>query len=436
MVKPELIPEIIDFIRLVWCDNANIIRAKALHRNCMMKGIKCGISRAQQAVPVMYDSVVEGSGLDPVGEITLQGDMNTFTPLPYAPGHGRVMVDMMEDNKPWEHCPRNFLKNNIKKVAKKGLTLNGAFENEFYLLKKDSYIPADNTGFASTYSMDYHLEVLQGMVQSLISQNIPVEQYYPESGPGQQEITMKYSHPLQAADNQITFRETIHALARKHGLKASFLPKIYADKPGSGCHLHLSLWDDDKNILSQEDGEYGLSTLGESFIAGILDHLPSLMAITTPSTNSYRRLQPNMWSGAFQCWGFNNREAAIRVVKTGEEPVQHFELKTLDCTANPYLALGGVMAAGMDGINRKMELKDPLQTDPTKMSVKERREREVVPLPSTLKEALQNLEEDEVLKKALGKGLSQSYIAVKRAEWEAIKDYSLKDEVKMFIDKF
>ncbi len=438
------------FIRVLWCDNANIIRAKAIHVNDLNisdyedslknSDISVGISRAQQGVPVMYDGVVAGSGLDPVGEITLKGDLSTLTPLPYSPGHVRVMGDMMENGKVWGNCPRGFLKRMISNALDEGLEIKAAFENEFYLLKKDGefnpYLPSDLTPFASTYSMDLNHQVIKDMVESLIAQNINVEQYYPESGPGQHEITIKYSDALKAADNQITFRETVKAIAHEHGLLASFLPKIFPDSAGSGCHIHFSLWKNDVNILQDSDKDYSLSETAQNFIAGILHHLPSLMAITTPIPRSYRRIHPQMWSGAFQSWGFNNREAAIRIIKEYDGSIKHFELKTVDASSNPYLALGAIIAAGLDGIKGMMELPLPIQKDPATLSSREMDKIGIKPLPSNLQESINNLKANKTILKAFGPELSRSYLAVKEEELNFIEKLDAKKEIKLLADKY
>ncbi|HAC62567.1 MAG TPA: glutamine synthetase, partial [Cyanothece sp. UBA12306] len=187
--------------------------------------------------------------------------------------------------------------------------------------------------------------------------------YYPESAPGQQEISIHYADALRAADHQIVFRETVHGVAIQHGLKASFLPKILADKAGNGCHLHLSLWQNGQNITGNGSGQ--LSSTAKNFIGGIIHHLPALMALTTPCTNSYRRIRPHFWSGAFSTWGYDNREGAVRVPSNPLPPSPtHFELKTVDASANPYLALGAVIFAGLDGVNRNLNPGEAVDIDP------------------------------------------------------------------------
>jgi len=429
------------FVRILWCDNANIIRGKAVHRGTLSEYLKhgVGISAAQQAIPVMYDAPVPGSGLGPVGEVRLVPDWDTLMPLPYAPGHARVMGDMVKDGYPWNLCPRDFLKTMVAEAQREGLEVIAAFENEFYLLRQtpDGVVPADETVFASTLAMDLHQAVIDEMAEALVEQGMLVEQYYPESGPGQQEISVLYTHALGAADQQIAFRETVRAIALQHNLKASFLPKIFADKAGSGCHLHLSLWQDGQNLLPNLEADGGLSEVARRFIAGILHHLPALMALTTPSTNSYRRIRPHFWSGAFRCWGMDNREAALRVPSNPEEiSPTHFELKTVDASANPYLALGSVIAAGLDGVRHCLELGEPVAVDPGHMTESERSTRGIELLPTNLGESIEQLSNDKVLLDALGTELTQAYLAVRKAEWEVMKDLELEEEVKLLLERY
>jgi glutamine synthetase len=415
-----------DFLRILWCDNANLIRAKALRINREAQDLIVGISAAQQAVPVMYDGVVEGAGLDPVGEVYLIADRDTITPLPYSAGHARAMADMIKDGKPWECSPRGFLKKMINRATGKDVEIKAAFENEFYLLDLENH-PADETFFASTQGMDQNMELVEEMVWALEEQGMMVEQYYPEAGPGQQEITLKYTNSLQAADNQIAFRETIRAVAFQNDFQVSFLPKMFRGKSSNGCHLHLSLWRGDDNITPGDDG--GLSEVASHFVAGIIQHLPALMALTTPTTNSYWRIVPQNWAGAYQCWGYDNREAAIRVVTDLDGINRQFEFKTVDATSNPYLALGCVVAAGIDGLENKIELAPPVQEDPALLS-------DSIRLPKSLDKSLYYLEEDIVLLDALGPELSRAYLAVKRAELDATKKMTLDDEVNLLKDKY
>ena len=433
-VKKTLEQAGIKFVRILWCDNANIIRGKAVHLDLLSDYFNygVGISAGQQGVPVMYDAVVPETGLSPVGEVRLVPDWSTLKLLPYSPSHALVMGNMVLKVKPWAMCPRNFLIKIIAAARSQGLAVKAAFENEFYLLRQttNELKPADETPFASTQAMDLHLEVINEIADSLIAQGIPVEQYYPESGPGQQEISVRYTDALTAADWQIAFRETVRAIAHQHDLAASFLPKIFPDAAGSGCHIHFSIWQDEQNLLPDKQGICGLSQTAREFVAGILHHLPSLMALTTPSVNSYRRLLPHCWSGAYRCWGLDNREAAVRVPSNPAGCPTHFELKTVDASANPYLALGAAIAAGVDGVQRSLEAPSPVTVDPGNLSPEDRTAQGIERLPSNLGEAIACLQENNVLLNALNPELSQAFLAVRQAEWSAMKDWELEQEVK------
>jgi glutamine synthetase len=429
------------FVRVLWCDNANVIRGKAIHVSALRRYGKhgVGLSVAQQAVPVMYDAPALESGLGPVGEVWLRPDWSTLQILPYMPSHARVLGDMVQQDQPWSVCPRQFLKRMVQAAAEMDLTVKAAFEPEFYLLRPAAagVIPADNTVFAASLAMDINHGVINAIADALIEQDIEIEQYYPESGPGQQEISLHYTDALTAADQHIIFRETVRCVARQYGLVASFVPKLFADRAGSGCHLHFSLWRDGENLLPDEHEALKLSPVAQSFTAGILEHLPALMALTTPSTNSYRRLQPHAWSGAFQTWGFDNREAAIRVPSDPTPPSPtHIELKTVDGAANPYLALGGAIAAGLDGIQRQATLPQPMDSDPGAWSDLERKAQQISPLPRTLKYAVDALAKNTILQDALGEPLAQAVLAVRHAEWQAMKDYSLDDEVDLLLERY
>jgi glutamine synthetase len=451
----------IRFVRVVWCDNANVIRAKAFHSlmlgNFYKHGV--GITAASQALPVMADAVVGESGLGPVGEVRLIPDWSTLTTLPYAPGHARVIGDMVRDGRPWPLCPRDFLRRMLADAKRAGFEIVAAFENEFFLLRPAQtssaaapvanapgapwapgatllFEPIDSTVFCQSLAMDKARVVIDEITEALSAQGIAVEMYYPESGPGQQELTICHARGLAVADRQIVFRETVHAVALRHGLLASFLPKIFADKAGNGLHLHVSFWRGDNNLVPDSGGRWELSATTRAFMAGVLAHLPALMALTTPSPNSYRRLKPHFWSGAFRCWGLDNREAALRVPTSPEGPPSNFELKTCDGSANPYLALGGVVAAGLDGLRRQLELPEPVASDPGNLSDSERQQRGIDALPANLGEALDHFSKDAVLSAALGPELARAFLAVRWAEWQALKDMSLTDEVNLLLERY
>jgi glutamine synthetase len=339
------------------------------------------------------------------------------------------------DGQPWELCPRAFLKSMIGRTAQHGLRVEAAFEFEFYLARQlddGRYVPIDDSLCFSSDGMDRAGAVIGEIIDALDQQGLELRQYYPELGPAQQELSIQHVPVLQAADRQIAVRETVRAVALKQGIVASFAPKPFADQAGSGCHVHMSLWNGDRNMLYDPAGQLGLSQQGRAFVAGVLTHLPALLALTCPSVNSYQRLAPNMWSSAYTCWGLDNREAAVRVAspfKGRVEASTNIEIKAVDGSANPYLALGGLIAAGLDGIERGLDPGEPLSTNPHDLDEAEREARGIRRYPKTLEEALTELERDQVLLDALGTARAHEFMGVRRAEWADLGSVHLERQI-------
>jgi glutamine synthetase len=311
-------------------------------------------------------------------------------------------------------------------VAERGLVLRVAFENEFSLATRaeGEYVPVDSGLCFSTIAMTASQDYVDALVRALDAQRIPLEQYYAELGHGQQEISTAHAPALRAADEQVLVRETIRAVASAHDLVASLAPKPWPEHAGNGAHVHFSLWEGERNAFY--DG--GLSELALAFLAGVLEHLPGLCGLTAPSFNSYHRIAPGSWAGAYACWGYDNREAPVRVpslFRGAEEASTNVELKAADASCNPYLAVGGLIAAGVDGVERELEPPEPVEVDPATIPEEERAARGIRRLPATQEEALDALAADDVLTVALGPTLTTSYLAVRRSEWAA---YSAGDE--------
>jgi glutamine synthetase len=425
------------FVRVITCSTANVIRGKAASieylDDVFLHGV--GVTAALPALPVMHDVVVQGSGLGPAGEVRLMPDWDTLQLIPYAPGHAQTIGDLVLDGRPWPLDPRGFLRRIVAGAREEGLAVQAGYELEFYLLD-DQRRPLDDTVFAATLGMDIARGVIGEIADALDAQGMGPQQFYPEAGPGQYELPLPPADPLTTADRMLFARQTVHAVARRAGLRAVLLPKIFEHTAGNGAHCHLSLWRDGRNVVGDPRSPHGLSTEASAFMAGVLQHLPALAALTVASRNSYRRLQPGTWSGAFRAWGTDNREAALRIPSGVGGAPGHIELKTCDASANPYLALGGFIAAGLDGLRRGLVLPPRVQEDPATLTEAERRRRGVDPLPQTLEAALAALDADPVLMDALGPELAQAYIAVKRFEWQALKDLSLEDEVALLMERY
>ncbi len=420
----------VQLVRFLYCDNAGVIRGKASHVDRLDSRMQAGIGLtvAMQAMNLL-DKLQPVEDMGPVGEVRLIPDPETFVVLPYAPRSAAMLSDMHAlDGEPWGACPRSFLKRMIGRARGEGLQVKAAFEPEWSLAVRveDRYVPFDESLCFSTVGMQTAATVIDEIVEALGKQGMRVEQYYPELGHGQQELTIGYASALNAADNQILYRETVRAIAFKNGYFASFAPKPWPDQAGNGCHLHVSVWDasGSENLFWDGSAPYGLGRIGRHFAAGLLEHLPGLVALTCPSFNSYHRLQPSAWASAFTCYGPDNREAAVRIASTyaGQEMQSiNLELKAADNSANPYLALGATIAAGLDGIIRRLDLGDErlVLQDPAEIPAEEREARGIHRLPDSLEAAVDALEADAVLMEALGPLLARSYVAVRRSEHAA-----------------
>ena len=420
----------VQLARFLFCDNGGVIRGKAVHVDDLEHRLSAGVGMpaAVQALNSL-DQPQGVDGMGPAGEVRLVPDPDTFVVLPYAPRAGALLTDMLTvDGQPWEACPRGFLKRTIRRAMSHGFQIRAAFQPEWSLALRaeDRYIPIDETLGHSTAGMLTAVTVVDEIVEALTVQGMRVEQCYPEMGHGQQEITVRSASALRAADNQVLYRETVRAVAYKHGYFASFAPKPWPEQPGNGCHIHLSLWDPsgEQNLFFDSSARYQLSGLGRQFTAGLLEHLPGLVGLTCASYNSYQRLQPGAGSSAYTCYGPDNREAAVSISSTfaGREMASiNLELKPSDATANPYLALGGVIAAGLDGILRGLEPGEDrlVLEDPASLTDEERETRGIRRLPESLTSALDALGDDPLLIDGLGPLLSTSYLAVRRSEWEA-----------------
>jgi glutamine synthetase len=421
-------------VRFLWCGNDGTVRAKASSRHGLEGRLQAGIGLtvAMQAMNSL-DQLQPVEGMGPVGEVRLVPDLETFRVLPYAPATGAVIVDHVGlDGEPASVCQRSFLKRQVARLAERGARLETSFENEFTLAIRDesgAYEPVDESLCFSTIGMTASQDYVEALADALERQEIVLEQYYAELGHGQQEISTGHAPALRAADEQILVRETVRGVAAQLGYVASLAPKPWPEAAGNGGHIHFSLWSEDgsRNLFHDASRADRLSDDARSFIAGVLLHLPGLCGLAAPSFNSYHRIVPQYWAGAFTAWGHDNREAPVRVpsVFAGmEEASTNAELKSADATCNPYLAVGGLIAAGLDGLERGLEPPEPVEVDPATIPDAEREAHGIHRLPATQEEALDALEADTTLTAALGPVLTRSYLAVRRSEWTT---YSAQD---------
>ena len=437
----------VQLVMFAYCDNSGIIRGKATHVSGLERRLESGIgvTTAMQAMGDM-DRLQAMDGMGPVGEFRMMPDLDTFTLLPYAPKRALVLVDMLTmDQTPWAACPRHFLKRMLAKAEAMGITFQAAFEPEWYLARRDgdAFVPMDESLDNSTLGATIAREVVDDVIDALVAQGLQIEQYHTEVGHGQQEISITHAGALRAADNHLIYRETVRNVAWQRGWLASFAPKPFPDQAGNGCHTHLSAWDaaGDRNLFYDPNDDLGLSELAYHFIAGILAHMPGLTALTAPSMNSYRRISPGSWSTAYICYGPDNREAALRVPSRfwgSEMASTNLEFRPADSSSNPYIALGGIIAAGLDGIQRGLTPPAGLciDVDPGRLSDDELAARGIKRLPATLLAAAHELAADATLTDAMGQLLADSYLTMRKADWELFSQHDAEFEIRHHFYKF
>ncbi len=444
-LREQLLEQSVELVRAIYVGPDGIARGKAFRPDHLDEVLQSGIGLTQaQASVTVFDHLPPESQFQPVGEVRMRPDVNTFQVLPYLPGHARMLSDLeTQEGQPWELCPRNLLKTFLNKLSDRGMLIRAAFENEFTIFKKvnEAWLPLEQSNCFSSAAMDLASPYVLPIITALEQQGVMVEKYYPEAGHGQHEIPVRHQPGLLAADQQVVFKETVRGTALANDFRVSFMPKANPDSAGNGCHIHFSLWDDrdENNLFYAADGEYGLSQTARHFMAGILQHLPALMAFTTPTTNSYKRFVERCWSSCYVCWGPDNREATVRAASgfIGHEAATvNLEYKPSDPTCNPYLALSAILCAGLDGIEQRADPGAPLLTDPTLLSPQERQTRGITRYPADLASALTALEQDEVLRTGFGESRITDYITMKRAEIKSIESMGENGEQQAYLFRF
>ena len=418
------------WMRFAFVDHAGIPKAKAVYRDGFERRARAGVGLAKGVMALDPSGALQtDSGLSPVGECRLIPDLSTLTPLPFARGQAMAACDMLEPDAatPWDGCPRGALKRVLGRLGERGYRAVASYEVEFYVWGPDG--PPDRTPYAGSYALTPAAEFVAELAETLERMSIPPEQCHAEVGHGNLELSVGEAEALAAADRRVMVLEAIRGVAHSMGLESTMAPKPHLDAAGNGHHLHLSVYEGDTPVLFDASG--ALSEAGSGFVAGILDHLPAVMAFTAASPNSYQRLTPGMWASAYAAYGLDNREAAVRLpspVAGAESATANVEIKPVDVTANPYLAIAASLAAGMDGMQRGLDPGEPVMVDPATLSEEERTSRGIYPLPATLDEALDALEGDDVLREALGEPLVHAHVAVGRAQAATAKEL-LPDEV-------
>jgi glutamine synthetase len=420
----------------------------------IVKAVTIPIGRLEDAV--RHGTWFDGSSIEGFTRIAesdqyLAPDMTTFNELPWQPGSGprgtaRVICDVYTPRgEPFAGDPRYVLRRQVERARQMGYIVNTGPELEFFLLRRGEDggiqpLPHDQAGYFD-YSTDLAQEVRQDMVDALEAFGIRVEAAHHEVAAGQHEIDFEYADALLTADNAITFKFTLKAIAQLHGLYATFMPKPIHGINGSGMHTHQSLYsiEERRNAFADPAAPYGLSDLAKSYMAGILAHARGMSAILAPLVNSYKRLVPGYEAPTYITWGRTNRSALIRVpmISPGKSiEGTRAEVRCPDPSSNTYLAFAAMIAAGLDGVERGLDISEPVEESLFEMDASRIEEKGIRELPGSLGEAIDELESDPVIGEALGEHVLGHYVAAKRAEWDEYRSQVTGWEIDRYLEAY
>ncbi len=431
------------FVQLQFTDILGIVKAVTIPIHRMEDSVKHG---------TWFDgSSIEGFTRIAESDQYLMPDMDTFAEIPWQQGAGprgtaRVICDVFTPRgEPFVGDPRHILRRQVERARKLGYVVNMGPELEFFLFRRDeggkiAPLPHDMAGYFD-FSTDLAQEIRQDMVDALEAFGIKVEAAHHEVAVGQHEIDFEYSDALRTADNALTFKFTLKAIAQLHGLYATFMPKPIFGINGSGMHTHQSLYSIEKgrNAFADPDNKYGLSDLARCYMAGILAHAKGMAAVLAPTVNSYKRLVPGYEAPTYITWGRTNRSALIRVpmISPGKSiEGTRAEVRCPDPSSNTYLAFAVMIAAGLDGVERGLALSAPVEESLFEMDAARVAERGITELPGTLGEAIEELKADAVVCEALGDHVLEHYVEAKSAEWNEYRTQVTQWELDRYLEAF
>ncbi|PGF16901.1 type I glutamate--ammonia ligase [Natrinema sp. CBA1119] len=420
-VLDEIEEEDIDFLRLQFTDILGTVKNVSVPARQAEKAFTEGI---------YFDgSSIEGFVRIQESDMRLKPDPDTFAILPWQNredgASARMICDVIDTStgEPFEGDPRRVLKNALERADDLGYTVNAAPEPEFFLFEEDEEGRAttktgDHGGYFDLAPKDLASDVRRDIIYGLEDMGFEIEASHHEVARGQHEINFEYDDALSTADNVGTFRTVVRAIAAQHDLHATFMPKPIPRINGSGMHTHLSLFEDGENAFHDEDDEFDLSETAHSFIAGILEHAPAITAVSNPTVNSYKRLVPGYEAPVYVAWSDRNRSALIRKPAARVPAASRIEARFPDPSCNPYLALAALIHAGLDGVEKDLDCPDPVRENIYEFDEQKREEYGIDTLPTNLGEAVEALEEDEVIYSALGEHVGPKFVEAKEQEFE------------------
>ena len=420
----------VKFIRLWFTDILGVLKSFAINVAELEGALEQGMG---------FDgSSIEGFARIDESDMVALPDPDTFQLLPWRPQETNAVARMFCDvlkpgGEPFEGDPRYALKKNLKRAADLGYTYYVGPELEYFYFKDSKGTePLDAGGYFDLIPLDMATDLRRDTVLTLEKMGIPVEYSHHEVAPSQHEIDIRYTDALTMADSVMTYRLVVKQIALQHGVYATFMPKPVFGMNGSGMHVHQSLFKGSRNAFFDKNDKHYLSKIAKCYIAGLLKHAPEITAVTSQWVNSYKRLVPGYEAPVYLAWGRRNRSDLIRVpeYRPGRENATRIELRSPDPACNPYLTFSVMLAAGLEGIEKGYKIPEPTEENVYEMSEKERQERGIATLPSSLSEAIQLTEKSELVRKALGDHIFDAFIKNKKIEWDnyrtQVTDYELK----------
>ena len=419
-----------DIIRIVEEEDVEFIRLQFTDMFGTLKNVAITAAQLERALrnECMFDgSSIEGFVRIEESDMFLYPDPDTFVIFPWRPQQGkvaRIICDVYRpDGEPFAGDPRQVLKRVSAQAARMGYRLEVGPECEFFLFHTDeegnpTTITHERAGYFDLGPVDLGENARRDMVLTLEEMGLGVEASHHESAPAQHEIDFHYDEALKTADHVMTSKLAIRSIARQFGLFASFMPKPRYGVNGSGMHINMSLWKDGKNIFDDAAGERGLSMDAYYFIGGIMKHLKGMTAITNPLVNSYKRLVPGYEAPVHIAWSGSNRSPLIRIPAVRGKGTR-IELRSPDSASNPYLVIAVCLAAGLEGIRRKLLPPAPVEQNVLEMSRQEREALGIEALPANLHQALEAMRGDDFVRQVLGEHIFCKYLEAKEKEWEA-----------------
>ncbi len=423
----------IKFIRLWFTDVQGILKSFALTVEELETALEEGMG---------FDgSSIAGFSRIEESDVIAMPDPNTFQILPWGPkesGAARMFADIQNpDGSHFEGDPRWVLKRTLKKAKDMGYTFYVGPELEFFYFKSDEGEPQvlDKGGYFDLTTLDVATELRRNTILYLEAMGIGVEYSHHEVAPSQHEIDLRYTDALTMADNALTYKLVVKEVATKHGVYATFMPKPLFGENGSGMHVHQSLFKGDRNAFYDAGDPNHLSTEGRQYISGMLKHSKEIVAVTNQWVNSYKRLVPGYEAPVYISWAKRNRSTLVRVpeYKPGKENSTRVEFRCPDPACNPYLAFSVMLAAGLKGIVEKYELAAPIEENIFEMDEKRREEAGIETLPNNLWEAVQYMQESELVKETLGDHIFEKFIENKKIEWDRYRTHVSKYELETYL---